>query len=118
MILTTQQTIRTRHKEQTHELPENAALVEMAFEDEVCNTNANIPLGLALERKPTLPAMKDESCDLRSAQEKDPQFGPLIEALEDRLDKDLQQIQEQSLGSEQYTLHGSQNVLCKVTTSE
>ena len=92
----------------------------MALEGELCNINANIPLGLALECKPALPAMKDESCDLRSAHEKDPQFGPLIEALEDRLDEDLPQIQKQSLRSEmlKYTLHGSQNVLCKVTTSD
>ena len=89
---------------------------------EVCNVHANIPLELALERKPVLQTMKDEGCDLRSAQEKDPQFGPLIDALEDKLDKDLPQIQKQALRADvlKYTmsLHGSQNVLCKVTTSD
>ena len=89
-----QETIRTRHKEQTHELPEDADFIEQTFEGEVCNIHASIPLELALERKPTLPKMKDEGCDLRSAQEKDPQFGPLIEALEDKLNEDLPQIQK------------------------
>jgi hypothetical protein len=67
-----------------------------------------------------MPTMKDEGCDLRAAQEKDPQFGPLIDALEDRLEEDLPQIQKQALRAEvlKYTLHGSQNVLCKVTTSD
>ena len=114
-----QDAIGTEHRE-THELPEDANLMETTFDGEACNVQANIPLELALERKPNMPTMKDEGCDLRAAQEKDPQFGPLIDALEDRLEEDLPQIQKQALRAEvlKYTLHGSQNVLCKVTTSD
>ena len=41
--------------------------------------------------------MKDEGCGLRAAQEMDPQFGPLVDALEEKLDKDLPQIRKQAL---------------------
>ena len=77
-----QEAIRTRRKEQTYELPERADLMETTFGGGICNVHANIPLELALERKPNMPKMKDEGCNLRSTQEKDPQFGPLIDASE------------------------------------
>jgi hypothetical protein len=116
-----QETIKTLNQ-QTHELPENADLTERSFDGEVCYIHATIPLEHAVELKPTPPTMKDEGCGLRAAQEKDPQFGLLIDALEDKLDKGLLQIQKQALRADvlKYTLriHGSQNVLCKVTTSD
>ena len=73
-----QETIKTLNQ-QTHELPENANLMERGFDGEVCNIHANIPLEHAVELQPTLPTMKDKGCGLRAAQEKDPQFGPLIQ---------------------------------------
>ena len=114
-----QSAITTSDQREGPELPEDADFIE-TIAGEVCNIDASIPLEQAMERKPTLPKMKDEGSDLRSAQQKDPHFGPLIHALEDTLDKDMPQMTRHSLKSEvlKYTLHGSQNVLCKVTTSD
>ena len=91
--------ITVEEKKETHELPADAEFIE-TIAGEVCNVSADIALNLAMERKPTLPKMDDEAANLRSAQEKDPYFGSIIEALEDKLNKDLPQITKQSLKSE------------------
>ena len=38
------ETIKTSNQQQTHALPENADLMETAFDGKVCNMHANMPL--------------------------------------------------------------------------
>ena len=54
--------IATRDQRDGHELPEDADFIE-TIAGEVCNIDADIQLGQAMERKPMLPKMKDEGSD-------------------------------------------------------
>ncbi len=94
--------------------------LELPFDGEVCNLSFDQTSKNIIENKPTMRRMIDKEHDLRTQQVKDKHFGLLIQSLEGKLDANTPQIQRAFLQteSEKYILHGENDVLCKITTSE